>query len=96
MIGVMLLEVTKAKTFSFWAKASTPLTATIGFGLIGNDKPFPDSTKKSIEVKLTTKWKKYTINVKKLDLSCIRSGLVLFSSGQGTPHDIYIDNVVFE
>ena len=89
-------EIIGAKTFSFWAKVSTPLTATIGFGLIGNDKPFPDSTKKSIEVKLTTKWKKYTINVKKLDLSCIRSGLVLFSSGQGTPHDIYIDNVVFE
>jgi hypothetical protein len=72
------------------------LTATIGFGMIGQDKPFPDSAKKSIEVKLNTKWKKYTINVKKLDLSCIRSGLVLFSSSNGTPQDIYIDNVVFE
>jgi hypothetical protein len=72
------------------------MTATIGFGLIGNDKPFPDSTKKAIEVKLNTKWKKYTINVKNLDLSCIRSGLVVFSSSNGTPQDIYIDNVVFE
>lgn len=89
-------EIIGATTFSFWAKASTPLTANIGFGLINKDKPFPDSTKKSIEVKLNTKWKKYTINVKKLELDCIRSGLVLFSSGQGTPHDIYIDNVVFE
>lgn len=89
-------EIIGAKTFSFWAKASTDLTATIGFGLINKDKPFPDSTKKSIDVKLTTKWKKYTINVKKLDLSCIRSGLVLFSRSNGMPHDIYIDNVVFE
>ncbi len=89
-------EIIGAKTFSFWAKASTNLTATIGFGLIGQDKPFPDSTKKSIEVKLNTQWKKYTINVKKLDLSCIRSGLIVFSSSYGTPQDIYIDNVVFK
>jgi hypothetical protein len=89
-------EIIGAKTFSFWAKASTDMTATIGFGMIGNDKPFPDSTKKAIEVKLNTKWKKYTINVKNLDLSCIRSGLVVFSSSNGTPQDIYIDNVVFE
>ncbi len=89
-------EIIGAKIFSFWAKASTNITANIGFGLIGKDKPFPDSTKNSIEVKLSTKWKKHTINVKKLDLSCIRSGLVLFSNSNSTPHDIYIDNVVFE
>ncbi len=90
-------EIIGAKRFSFWAKASTnTVIANIGFGLIGVDKPFPDSSKKAIEIKLTTKWEKYTINLKKLDLSCIRSGLVLFSSGNGAPHDIYLDNVVFE
>jgi len=89
-------EIIGAQTFSFWAKASTSMIANIGFGLIGKDKPYPDSTKNSMEVKLSTKWKKYTINVKKLDLSCIRSGLVLFSNSISTPHDIYIDNVVFE
>lgn len=90
-------EINGAKKFSFWAKANKEnVQATIGFGLIGKDKPFPDTAKKSIEVKLNTKWKKYTINVKKLDLSCIRSGLVLFSNGSGLPQDIYIDNVVFE
>ena len=88
---------TGATKFSFWAKASKKnVTATIGFGLIGKDKPFPDTAKKSMEVKLTTKWKKYSINIKKLDLSCIRSGFVLFSSSYRSPQDIYIDNVVFE
>ncbi len=88
---------TGATKFSFWAKASKKnVTATIGFGLIGKDKPFPDTAKKSIEVKLTTKWKKYSINIKKLDLSCIRSGFVLFSSSSRSTQDIYIDNVVFE
>ena len=97
--GEMLggFNISEAEKFSFWAKASKKnVLATIGFGLIGRDKPYPDTAKKSVEVKLTTKWKKFSINLKKLDLSCIRSGLVLFSSSYGTPQDIYLDNVVFE
>lgn len=86
-----------AKTFSFWAKASEKdLKATIGFGLIGKDKTYPDTAKKSIEVKLSTEWKQYTIKLKKLDMSCIRSGLVIFSSAYGMGHHIYFDDVVFE
>lgn len=72
------------------------MKVTIGFGLIGKDKPFPDSSKKAIEIKLSTKWKKYTIKTEKLDLSYIRSGLVLFSSADGTAQDIFLDDVVFE
>ncbi|MEW4923253.1 glycoside hydrolase family 2 TIM barrel-domain containing protein [Algibacter sp. 2305UL17-15] len=90
-------DLTGATKFSFWAKASKKnVTATIGFGLIGKDKPFPDTAKKSIEVKLGTTWKKYSIKLKKLDLSCIRSGLVVFSSSYGSPQDIYLDDVIFE
>ena len=90
-------DISGAKTFSFWAKSSKKnVTATIGFGLIGKDKPYPDTAKKSIEVKLTTKWKKYAFSTKKLDLSCIRSGLTLFSSSYGSPQTIYLDDVVFE
>ena len=97
--GEMLggFDLTGAKKFSFWAKSSKKnVIATVGFGLIGKDKPYPDTAKKSIEIKLTTKWKKYSFSLKKLDLSCIRSGLVLFSSSYGTPQDIYLDDVVFE
>ena len=90
-------NVTGAKKFTFWAKASKEdVDATIGFGLIGKDKPFPDTAKKSIEVKLTTKWKQYTISTKGLDLSCIRSGLTIFSAGSGIGQDIFIDDVTFE
>lgn len=90
-------DISGAKTFSFWAKASTTnVKATIGFGLIKNDKPYPDSSIKSIEIELTTEWKKYSIKTKRLDLSCIRSGLVLFSSASIFSHEIYIDDVVFE
>ncbi len=90
-------DISNAKTFSFWAKANTnKVYATIGFGMIGKDKPFPDTAKKSIEIELTKTWKKYTIKIKRLDLSCIRSGLVLFSSGRGFKHSIFIDDVMFE
>ncbi|GGD20094.1 hypothetical protein EYD46_06880 [Hyunsoonleella pacifica] len=90
-------DISGARTFSFWAKASKDkLTATIGFGLIGKDKTYPDTAKEAIKIKLGTKWKKYTIKLKKQDLSCIRSGFTLFSQSYGSGHDIYIDEVVFE
>lgn len=90
-------DLSGAKTFRFWAKASMDgVKATIGFGLIDKDKPFPDTGKKSVDVVLTTQWKQYTIKTKKVDLSCIRSGLVLFSSSNGFSHEIYLDDVVFE
>ncbi len=90
-------DISGAKKFSFWAKANKKdVRATIGFGLIGKDKKYPDTAKKSKEVKLTTKWKKYSFNIKKLDLSCIRSGLTIFSSGNGEVVEIFLDDVVFE
>lgn len=90
-------EIEGAKKFSFWAKSDFDgVYATIGFGLIDKDKPFPDTAKKSKEIKLTSKWKKYTLKIKRADLSCIRSGLVLFSSSRGFSQNIYIDEVVFE
>ncbi|MBT8260770.1 MAG: hypothetical protein HKO92_08845 [Flavobacteriaceae bacterium] len=90
-------DITGAETFSFWAKASKKnIIATIGFGLIGKDKPYPDTAKISKEIKLSTKWKKYTIKLKNLDLTCIRSGFVLFTSSYGTTQDIFFDDVVFE
>ena len=90
-------NITGAKKLTFWAKANKKdVVATIGFGLIGKNKTFPDTAKKAIEVKLTTKWKQYSINTKRLDLSCIRSGFTLFSRGFKSDQIIYIDDVVFE
>jgi len=90
-------DISGATKFTFWAKADKKnVLATIGFGLIGKDKPFPDTAKKSTEIKLTTKWKKYSINLRKLDLTCIRSGFTIFSSSYGSSQTIFIDNVFFE
>lgn len=86
-----------AKTLSFWAKASyNNLKINAGFGLIDKDKPYPDTAKKLKELTLTNEWKKYTLKTGNSDLSCIRSGFVLFSTGEGLTHTIYIDHIVFE
>ncbi|MBT8268406.1 MAG: hypothetical protein KJN59_04210 [Bacteroidia bacterium] len=90
-------DLSGARTLSFWAKSDGPeVNAKAGFGLIDKDKPFPDSGKKTIEILITNKWKKYTIKVKKTDMSCIRSGFVFFSSSDGFSHEIYLDEIVFE
>jgi hypothetical protein len=86
-----------AETFSFWAKASiTNVKINVGFGMIEDDQKYPDSAKKLKDIVLTKVWKKYTFKTKGLNLSCIRSGFVLFSAPDGFDHDIYIDDIVFE
>lgn len=86
-----------AKTLSFWAKSNSwDAKVKFGFGLIDKDKAFPDTAKKSIDITLSKQWEKYTIKIKREDLSCIRTGFVLFSGGNGSPYEIYIDDVVFE
>lgn len=88
-------DISGAKTFSFWAKANiTNVKINVGFGLIESDKPYTDSAKKMQEIVLTKSWKKYTLKTKGLDLSCIRSGFVLFSTADGFDHEIYIDDIV--
>ncbi len=87
-----------ATKFSFWAKASSNnVKASIGFGLIGKDKKYYDTEQKQLkDIKLTTEWKQYTIDISGSDLSCIRSGLVIYSGGSGSPQFIWLDDVVFE
>ncbi|MEO0580986.1 MAG: glycoside hydrolase family 2 TIM barrel-domain containing protein [Bacteroidota bacterium] len=90
-------DIRGAKTLSFWAKASYDrLNVTVGFGLIEEDKPFPDTAIELVKLSLTNEWKQYTIPTKRLDLSCIRSGFVIFSAGEGLSHDIFLDEIVFE
>ncbi|MAD98079.1 MAG: hypothetical protein CMB99_12205 [Flavobacteriaceae bacterium] len=90
-------DISGARTFSFWAKASYKgVKAKIGFGMIEQNKKYPDSAIKTEEFVLTDQWKKYTIKTKRLNLSHIRSGFVLFAAANGFQHTIYLDDIVFE
>ena len=90
-------DLTGAKTLRFWAKASYDnLRLKIGLGLLEEDRTYYDTDKKMEEITLTREWQEYTIPLKRLDLRCIRSGLVLFASGEGLQHQIYLDEVRYE
>jgi hypothetical protein len=90
-------NVTGAKKFTFWAKASSDnVSGTFGYGLIDKGKPYYDTDKKSVKLTLTTEWKKYEIDLGKADLRCIRSGFVLYSGGIGEAFSIWLDDIMFE
>lgn len=88
---------TGAKKYTFWAKSTVEdAEATIGYGMIGNEKPYYDTDKRSIKISLSTEWEKYEIDLKGADLHCIKTGFTLFSGGIGQPFSIFIDEIKFE
>ncbi len=67
---------------------------SIGVGLIGNDKPYPDSAVEKVDgIVLTQDWQRYRVPLKKLDLSSIKTGFVVTLSGRASPVTIYLDSI---
>ncbi len=92
--GYCLIGATK---FTFWAKASTDnLSGTFGFGMIGPEKPFYDTGKKSEKFQLTKEWKKYEIDLKGVDLRCIKTGFIMYLGGIGENYSFWLDDVRYE
>lgn len=90
-------DLSGATTLRFWAKASYDnLPVKIGLGLLEDDRTYYDTDIRMEEITLTQEWQPYEIKLRRMDLSCIRTGLVLFASGEGLTHHIYLDEVVFE
>ena len=44
-------------------------------------------------VELTREWQRYSVPLKKLDLSSIKTGFFLTLTGRSTPVTIYLDNI---
>ena len=67
-----------------------------GVGLLGADKAHPDSAKTSVEdIQLTKEWKRYRIRLKKLDLSRIKTGFVVVTTGRRPYVTFYLDSIRF-
>ena len=67
------------------------------FGVLGKEKPFPDSGRGKLEgVVLTTDWKEYRIDLKGVDLTRIKTGFAFVVAGQGEPLTFYLDAIRFE
>jgi hypothetical protein len=89
-------DVSGAEKFSFWARGDKGgEKVKFGYGLIGNDKKYHDSSKGELEVTLTSEWKQYTLDLSERELSRIKTGFMWTVGGQGKPVTFYVDDVEF-
>ena len=69
---------------------------SIGVGLIGKDKPHPDSGIEKVDgIVLTQDWQRYRVPLEKRDLSSIKTGFVVTLTGRASPVTIYLDSIRF-
>ena len=92
------LDLSGATSLSFWARgAKGGEVVTFEFGILGKDKPFPDSGGGKLDkVALTAEWTRYAIDVKGQDLSRIKTGFAWVLAADGKPVTFYLDDVRFD
>jgi hypothetical protein len=91
-------DLSGAKTLAFWARgAKGGEVVSFELGLLGKDKPFPDTGRaKKADVTLTADWQQIRIDLSGQDLTRIKSGFVVTVAGQGKPVTVYLDDIAYE
>lgn len=95
-------NLTGAKRLVFFARGeSGGEEVTFSFGLIGREKKYFDTAKRSLEkVKLTKEWQRFELKVDALppgeDLTRIKTGFVWSVASPGRPVVFYLDDIVWE
>jgi len=85
-----------AKQLTFWARGNDGgEVIKFGFGLIGQEKEFFDTTRAEKEITLKKEWTQYSLEVKG-DASRIKSGFYWSLAGQGKPLKFFLDRIAFE
>jgi len=87
-----------ARVLEFWARGENGgEVVNFGFGLLGADKPYPDTHRGELEgVELTAQWRKYTIEIPEgADLRRIKTGFFWSLAGQGGPVTFYLDDIAY-
>lgn len=91
-------DLSGARVLEFWARGEDGgEVVNFGFGLIGADKPFPDTARGSLDdVRLTDEWRRYTIEIPEdADMRRIKTGFFWSLGGQGSPVTFYLDDIAF-
>jgi hypothetical protein len=91
-------NLTGAGSLIFWARGAVGgETVTFGYGLIGPDRKYPDSSSGALkDVELTKEWKEYAIPLAGKDLSCIKTGFYWISDAVEKPKTFYLDFISYE
>jgi len=90
-------DLTGASELELWARGEYGgEKVSFGVGLLEKDRAHPDSGITKIDgIELTREWQRYSIPLKKLDLSSIKTGFVVTLVGRSTPVTIYLDSIRF-
>lgn len=89
-------DVSAAEKLSFWARGEAGGEKVVfGYGLLGIDKKYHDSSKAELEVTLTPEWKQYAISLEERELTRIKSGFLWRVAGQGKPVVFYLDDIEY-
>ena len=91
------LDLTGASELEFWARGEyggEKISTSVG--LIGSDADYPDSGKtQAKDIVLTREWARYSVSLKRTDLSSIKTGFVVMLTGRTTPVTVYLDSIRF-
>jgi len=90
-------DLTGAGELELWARGEYGGEKfSIGVGLLGTEATYPDSGKTTVEgIVLTREWQRYSVPLKSVDLSSIKTGFVVTLTGRTTPVTIYLDSIRF-
>jgi hypothetical protein len=90
-------DLSGARELELWARGEYGgERVSFGVGLIQKDKSRPDSGITKIDgIQLTREWQRYSIPLKKVDLSSIKTGFVVTLTGRKTPVTVYLDSIRF-
>jgi hypothetical protein len=90
-------DLTGATELELWARGEYGgEKISIGVGLIGSDKPHPDSGMMKIDgVELSREWQRFVVPLNKIDLTSIKTGFVVTLTGRQSPVTIYLDSIRF-
>ena len=90
-------DLTGANELELWARGEYGgEKISIGVGLLGTETAHPDSGKTKVDnIVLKAEWQRYTVPLKKVDLSSIKTGFVVTLTGRTTPVTVYLDSIRF-
>jgi len=91
-------DLTGASKLTFWARGKEGgEKVDFAVGILGSDKPYPDTAKAELKgVKLKREWKQYSIDLKRKDLTRVKTPFVWTLGGRGRPLTFYLDDIRFE
>lgn len=91
-------DLTGARRLTFWARgAEGNERLDFGVGLLTSGKPYHDTVHaKKEDVRLSTEWKQYSIDLEGEDLSRVKTPFVWTAAGQGRAITFYLDDIRFE